>query len=108
MVSFSRPGYGSSTRNPRRSVADVIPDVAAVLDGALRSKLRLPLATAAIVQMKVDAKPRKGTQKTDPKLISGSVFCSQFCSHREGILETIWKRYEYMESQNFELDSIAA
>lgn len=28
MVSFSRPGYGSSTRNPGRSVADVVPDVA--------------------------------------------------------------------------------
>jgi len=52
MVSFSRPGYGSSTRNPRRNVADVSPDVAAVLDGALRSKLGLRLATAAIVQMK--------------------------------------------------------
>ena len=34
MVSFSRAGYGSSTRNPRRSVADVTPDVAAVLDEA--------------------------------------------------------------------------
>lgn len=32
MVSFSRAGYGDSTRNPGRSVADVIPDVAAVLD----------------------------------------------------------------------------
>jgi pimeloyl-ACP methyl ester carboxylesterase len=32
MVSFSRAGYGSSTRNPGRCVADVIPDVAAVLD----------------------------------------------------------------------------
>jgi pimeloyl-ACP methyl ester carboxylesterase len=38
MVSFSRAGYGSSTRNPGRSVADVIPDVTAVLDqlGATR------------------------------------------------------------------------
>jgi pimeloyl-ACP methyl ester carboxylesterase len=32
MVSFSRAGYGTSTRNPGRSVADVIRDVAAVLD----------------------------------------------------------------------------
>ena len=32
MVSFSRAGYGNSTRNPGRSVADIIPDVAAVLD----------------------------------------------------------------------------
>jgi pimeloyl-ACP methyl ester carboxylesterase len=32
MASFSRAGYGSSTRNAGRSVADVIPDVAAVLD----------------------------------------------------------------------------
>jgi pimeloyl-ACP methyl ester carboxylesterase len=32
MVSFSRPGYGMSTCNPGRKVADVIPDVAAVLD----------------------------------------------------------------------------
>ncbi|HET8777915.1 MAG TPA: alpha/beta fold hydrolase [Candidatus Limnocylindria bacterium] len=32
MVSFSRAGYGGSTRNPGRSVADVVPDVAAVLD----------------------------------------------------------------------------
>jgi pimeloyl-ACP methyl ester carboxylesterase len=32
MVSFSRAGYGSSTRNPGRKVADVVPDVAAVLD----------------------------------------------------------------------------
>jgi len=32
MVSFSRAGYGTSTRNPGRSVADVVPDVAAVLD----------------------------------------------------------------------------
>jgi pimeloyl-ACP methyl ester carboxylesterase len=31
MVSFSRAGYGTSTRNPGRSVADVIPDVAAIL-----------------------------------------------------------------------------
>jgi hypothetical protein len=32
-------------------VADVIPDMAAVLDGALGSKLGLRLATAALVQM---------------------------------------------------------
>jgi len=32
-------------------MADVIPAVAAVLDGALRSKLGIRLATAAIVQM---------------------------------------------------------
>jgi pimeloyl-ACP methyl ester carboxylesterase len=31
-VAFSRPGYGSSTRRPGRSVADVASDVAAVLD----------------------------------------------------------------------------
>jgi pimeloyl-ACP methyl ester carboxylesterase len=31
-VSFSRPGYGTSTRLPGRSVADVAPDTAAVLD----------------------------------------------------------------------------
>jgi pimeloyl-ACP methyl ester carboxylesterase len=31
-VAFSRPGYGSSTRRPGRSVADVAADVAAVLD----------------------------------------------------------------------------
>src|SRR5918992_1617141 len=31
MVSFSRAGYGSSTRNPGRSVADVVPDVEVVL-----------------------------------------------------------------------------
>jgi len=38
MVSFSRAGYGTSTRNPGRSVAAVVPDVAAVLDriGAAR------------------------------------------------------------------------
>jgi pimeloyl-ACP methyl ester carboxylesterase len=38
MVSFSRPGYGNSTRNPGRSVAHVIPDVEAILDqvGAAR------------------------------------------------------------------------
>jgi pimeloyl-ACP methyl ester carboxylesterase len=32
MASFSRAGYGTSTRNPGRSVADVVPDVAALLD----------------------------------------------------------------------------
>jgi pimeloyl-ACP methyl ester carboxylesterase len=31
-VSFSRPGYGSSTRRPGRSVADVVEDTIAVLD----------------------------------------------------------------------------
>jgi pimeloyl-ACP methyl ester carboxylesterase len=31
-VSFSRPGYGSSTRRPGRSVADVVDDTIAVLD----------------------------------------------------------------------------
>src|SRR5438132_10245222 len=31
-VAFSRPGYGSSTRHPGRSVADVAADVATVLD----------------------------------------------------------------------------
>ena len=31
-VSFSRPGYGSSTRRPGRNVADVVDDTAAVLD----------------------------------------------------------------------------
>jgi pimeloyl-ACP methyl ester carboxylesterase len=31
-VSFSRPGYGSSTRQPGRSVADVVDDTVAVLD----------------------------------------------------------------------------
>src|SRR5688500_1679717 len=32
MVSFSRAGYGSSTRDPGRSIAEVTPDVAAVLE----------------------------------------------------------------------------
>lgn len=32
LVSFSRPGYGSSTRRPGRSVADVVPDVVSILD----------------------------------------------------------------------------
>ena len=32
MVSFSRAGYGNSTRNPGRRVGHVVPDVAAVLD----------------------------------------------------------------------------
>jgi len=32
LVTFSRPGYGDSTRLPGRSVADVVADVAAVLD----------------------------------------------------------------------------
>jgi len=32
MVSFSRAGYGSSTRNPGRRVADVVSDVVAALD----------------------------------------------------------------------------
>lgn len=32
MASFSRAGYGSSTRNPGRSVAEVCPDVGVVLD----------------------------------------------------------------------------
>jgi pimeloyl-ACP methyl ester carboxylesterase len=32
MVGFSRAGYGGSARNPGRSVAAVVPDVAAVLD----------------------------------------------------------------------------
>ena len=38
MVGFSRAGYGNSTRNPGRRVADVVPDVVAVLDalGAAR------------------------------------------------------------------------
>ena len=32
LVSFGRPGYGASTAHPGRSVADVVPDTAAVLD----------------------------------------------------------------------------
>jgi pimeloyl-ACP methyl ester carboxylesterase len=32
LVGFSRAGYGNSTRNPGRSVAEVVPDVAAILD----------------------------------------------------------------------------
>lgn len=38
-VSFSRPGYGGSTRLPGRTVASVVPDVEAVLDslGAARA-----------------------------------------------------------------------
>ena len=40
--------------------------------------------------------------------ISGVIFCSQFCSQPEGMLEIIWTRYEYMESENRELNSIAA
>jgi pimeloyl-ACP methyl ester carboxylesterase len=31
-VSWSRPGYGSSTRKPGRAVADVVPDTLAILD----------------------------------------------------------------------------
>jgi hypothetical protein len=38
----------------------------------------------------------------------GLISCSQFCSQPEGIPETIWTRYEYMESENSELNSIAA
>ena len=33
-ISFNRPGYGSSTRRPGRSVADFVEDAAAVLDHA--------------------------------------------------------------------------
>ncbi len=32
MISWSRPGYGSSTRQPGRRVSDIVPDTAAVLD----------------------------------------------------------------------------
>jgi pimeloyl-ACP methyl ester carboxylesterase len=32
VVSWTRPGYGSSTRQPGRSVADVVPDTVTVLD----------------------------------------------------------------------------
>ena len=32
LVSYSRAGYGASSRNPGRSVADVVPDLAALLD----------------------------------------------------------------------------
>lgn len=32
LVTFSRPGYGGSTRQPGRAVADVAPDTAAILD----------------------------------------------------------------------------
>jgi pimeloyl-ACP methyl ester carboxylesterase len=32
LVSWSRPGYGASTRRPGRSVADVVDDVSAILD----------------------------------------------------------------------------
>jgi len=32
LVTYSRAGYGASTRHPGRSVADVVPDVRAVLD----------------------------------------------------------------------------
>jgi len=43
-VAFSRAGYGSSTRRPGRSVADVVGDVRAVLDhvGAERAVKRRP------------------------------------------------------------------
>jgi len=39
--------------------------------------------------------------------ISGSVYCSQFCSQPDGLNSTQWTRYEYMESENSELNSIA-
>jgi pimeloyl-ACP methyl ester carboxylesterase len=32
LVTYSRAGYGASTRRPGRTVADVVPDIAAVLD----------------------------------------------------------------------------
>ena len=32
LVSYSRPGYGGSTQNPGRTVADAVPDVAALCD----------------------------------------------------------------------------
>src|SRR5881227_2565598 len=32
LVTWSRPGYSGSTRQPGRSVADVVPDTLAVLD----------------------------------------------------------------------------
>src|ERR1700694_3971417 len=47
-------------------------------------KARLRLATAAIVQMKVETKPRKARQRRPRKVILHPVFCSQFCSQPEG------------------------
>lgn len=66
VVAISRPGYGGSTRLAGRSVADVVPDIAAVLDTlghercvvagwsgggphALACAARLPSASAALV-----------------------------------------------------------
>jgi pimeloyl-ACP methyl ester carboxylesterase len=40
-ISFSRPGYGSSTRRPGRSVADVAEDAATVLDYAGADRFHL-------------------------------------------------------------------
>jgi len=34
--------------------------------------------------------------------ISGSIYCSQFCSQPNGLNSTQWTRYEYMESQNLD------
>lgn len=36
IVSWSRPGYGDSTRRPGRLVADVVPDFESVLDELVR------------------------------------------------------------------------
>jgi hypothetical protein len=44
--------------------------------------------------MAVETKPRKGATYADAYMMLGSVFCSQ----PEGIVETLWKRYESMES----------
>lgn len=52
-----------------------------------------------------------------PRLVCGGVyerkttqriFCSQFCSQATGIVTAQWKPYEYMESENLLLNSIAA
>lgn len=61
-VSFSRPGYGSSTRRPGRSVADVVEDTVAVLDAIKADRCYVigwsgggphALACAALMQERV-------------------------------------------------------
>jgi len=63
-VAFSRPGYGSSTRRSGRSVADVVADVATVLDQVGADRVYTigwsgggphALATAALLQARVAA-----------------------------------------------------
>ena len=98
---------------PGGAVVPAVTTARQTIARALLEEVERPRAGLAMVRDEGGVAAVVGGDAHRPKATTGNcpralISRSAFRSQPEGIRESIWTRYEYMESQNFELNSTAA